>query len=842
MAKNYQDIYNSVYVTGNKMDWTNAMIRGNGIPLDIYSVFDSYEDAVIFAATNAVAYEGQVLAVTENGDTTVYVITPALQGKITIDETETDIYLKEVGKATLGDNKSIVLSEDGILSLKNFGVEYYAYTEIEGEDGESSYEYVKTTGWKDGLTPKVVKVTDGEGNESFEIAWYEPSTTTVEGLNDLIDTLTVKVDSEIERSTQVDLDLTERIEALEEKEDKDTTYSVKDGEKILSLDGTAFGTNLKIDYIDGKIKLLGINDVLVSEFDASAFVSDGVLENAEYDANEKTITFTWNIIIGNDEDGNPIYKTDVVEIGDLVDTYTAGNGLINKDNEFSVKVSDNEKYLIVDETGVHTKDIDTAIATAKQEAINEATAEDITYEISGNGVTVTLTPSTGESTSITLDAYTKSEADTAIDNKIASVTGGESAADVKISLETYRDAINKEIWGDDAGSWTTTTTEDGKTKVVYTPNYGATSRIDTLTSETLVDVVKLNDDVKIGLSKEGRTIKIDDSALITLINTAQTKANDAASAASAAQTTANNAQAQAGTNASEIETLKATVNTSHSEAISKNAADIAALTTKVAIEEGKVGTLETAVSNKAESSTVEALAGRVGTVEGVVSGHTTDIASLTSLVGTKANAVDVYTKSQIGELSKDNEGNDKTIVQMINDAKTSAIASATYDDTQIKSDIKNNTDAISTLIGTKEGDNTKTIREIAADEINTLIGGANNEDTITNITTLIEYVNENGAEVTGIQTDIANLQAITSGFGGEGQPSNVINFVEQEIAAIATANLTINEDETTVITKGLIVPELNKFEVAEGKVTKVSTDLLSQGEKTLVLNGGSSTI
>ena len=42
MAKNYNEIYNSVYVTGNKMDWTNAMIRGNGIPLDIYSVFDTF--------------------------------------------------------------------------------------------------------------------------------------------------------------------------------------------------------------------------------------------------------------------------------------------------------------------------------------------------------------------------------------------------------------------------------------------------------------------------------------------------------------------------------------------------------------------------------------------------------------------------------------------------------------------------------------------------------------------------------------------------------------------------------------------------------------------------------
>ena len=193
MAKNYQDIYNSVYNTGNKMDWTNAMIRGNGIPLDIYSVFDSFNAAVKYAAENAVAYEGQTLAVTENGDTTLYVITPASQGTVLIDDAEVTIYIKAVGTATIGDNKTIVLSEDGILSMKNFGVEYYAYTEKE-VDGEEVVEYVKTAGWKDGLTPKVVKVVDPDtAEESYEIAWYEPSTTTVEGLSDKIATLETKV-------------------------------------------------------------------------------------------------------------------------------------------------------------------------------------------------------------------------------------------------------------------------------------------------------------------------------------------------------------------------------------------------------------------------------------------------------------------------------------------------------------------------------------------------------------------------------------------------------------------------------------------------------------------------
>ena len=228
MAKNYQDIYNSVYVTGNKMDWTNAMIRGNGIPLDIYSVFDEYNEAVKFAATNAVAYEGQVLAVTENGDTTVYVITPAKQGTIVIDEVETDIYLKEVGSATLGDNKGIVLT-DGVLTLKNFGVEYYAY-----DSEKKAWDEEATEGWVEGLQPKVINV--GTTDEPvYEIAWFEPSSTTVEGLSESIGTLTERVataEGTIKTQSTSISDNATAIAGLEEdKADKATTlegYGITD--------------------------------------------------------------------------------------------------------------------------------------------------------------------------------------------------------------------------------------------------------------------------------------------------------------------------------------------------------------------------------------------------------------------------------------------------------------------------------------------------------------------------------------------------------------------------------------------------------------------------------------
>ena len=46
------------------------------------------------------------------------------------------------------------------------------------------------------------------------------------------------------------------------------------------------------------------------------------------------------------------------------------------------------------------------------------------------------------------------------------------------------------------------------------------------------------------------------------------------------------------------------------------------------------------------------------------------------------------------------------------------------------------------------------IKNIAATEINTLIDGANSEDTITNINTLISYVNENGADTSAIMTEL----------------------------------------------------------------------------------------
>lgn len=79
MAKNYSQIYKSVYTDKNKMDFGNSMIRGNGIPLDITEVWDDLDKAKEYAASNPVAYQGQIIAVITETDAQAYIITPVKQ-------------------------------------------------------------------------------------------------------------------------------------------------------------------------------------------------------------------------------------------------------------------------------------------------------------------------------------------------------------------------------------------------------------------------------------------------------------------------------------------------------------------------------------------------------------------------------------------------------------------------------------------------------------------------------------------------------------------------------------------------------------------------------------------
>lgn len=194
----------------NTLDFAVSFKPSSAFPLDARSMFGSLSAAQAAAATavnaggtDSIYYFGQILTVFDNNVATHY----SIQG---------DGTLKEVGKATVGDNKTIVL-KDTVLGLKGFGEEYYAYREAD-ETHPSAY-YELTQGWKAGLEPKVVSTGDNE----FALAWYEPSTTTVEGLQSAIGSLQTETEAVKGRVSTLEASTAANTAAIETLNGDETT-------------------------------------------------------------------------------------------------------------------------------------------------------------------------------------------------------------------------------------------------------------------------------------------------------------------------------------------------------------------------------------------------------------------------------------------------------------------------------------------------------------------------------------------------------------------------------------------------------------------------------------------
>ena len=150
------------YTTADGLGFPLNFRRGNPNPLDNSSVWASLEAAQTYAASDPVAYVGQILTVVDNasGVATVYSIQ---------DEAGT---LKKVGTSPIGDESTITVAEDGTVSL--YGVSGLELDRVE-EDGSTT---------KINYQPLLV---DGK------LTWVEPSATTVEGLATEIEGLKTRI-------------------------------------------------------------------------------------------------------------------------------------------------------------------------------------------------------------------------------------------------------------------------------------------------------------------------------------------------------------------------------------------------------------------------------------------------------------------------------------------------------------------------------------------------------------------------------------------------------------------------------------------------------------------------
>lgn len=616
------------FTSNTLMSFDKSFARLNGQPLDKSAIWYSLEDAQAYAATGT-AYVGQPVAVIDEANlkTTLYIV-------------GANSTLEPVGIIPAGDSKTIEVNAAGAISILGAAT---------AADGTLPMLQNGTLVWK-----TLEDIGAGDGNTTYDITALENAEGEAYGIQIQVKENGIAAGDPVEIA--LDVYTKNEIDNLfANLEDADTTYSVKEGEKVLKLEGTEFSTEISLKHENGMISLTGIGGEVIAEFSDADFVKDSVLEDVEYNADTKEIVFTWKTVDGET-------KTDAVSVADFVETYTAGNGLELENNKFAIKVdAASEAFLTVGEAGLKLAGV--------QDAINGA-ASGVLTEVANNYYNKTEVYNKSE-------VYTKGEADKAIADKITEVNGGESAGEVLGQLTAYQKIINMEVWGSE--------TAEGD------------SRIDTLASEVaalqnvgaqanVIETIKVNGEALV-ISEKAVNIAVPTmlsqldgyTGIEDSIIAAQNTANNA-------QSTANEVKGTAAANAAAIALLQQAdegllaAKNDHASRIqtletAKGEHDTAYATLKGIVDQNVID-----IAGKASSGDLAAVSAKASANEAAIGIlNNTTIPGLNTEIGKKANAVDVYTKTAIDTITGP-VASGKTIVDMINDAQTAA----TYDDTAVK--------------------------------------------------------------------------------------------------------------------------------------------------------------
>ena len=538
---------------GALWDVAVSIKRGNPLPLDSNSVFDSYAALETYAA-GVLAYPGQIVAVVNTDSTGIYYL-------------DQNLAIQEVGKIPTGDEKSISII-DGKVQIKNFGDHYFKYVAADPvlpdiyatsttlpadaadgtfakvgtaetfvyykkvggvwgttEETPKTSSYVKTTGFIDGLQPKVV-LKEGSANE-YELAWYEPSTETIEGVSSKV----AAVDSKVNTVADVAASNKEQIDGVKndlfgeggtKADPKEGSLGKDLADVIAAVGGADSGltksladltteVGKKANAADVYTKTqtdIKIGEAVAAQGHMKAQVVEGTVQMTEnnvlYLVKDDTVTgvdqYNEYILI----DGTPTLigstSTDLTGYAKTADQKVITDALTGR--IVTLEAIDHNAYALKTETVAKT-DYDTKIGeieTALGEKLvaadlaDYAKIADVNSTIDTKISTVIGTkPTRGEdgnytgATGIYTDIYIKDE----VTKLIADITGGESAADVLASLNTYK------------------TTNDARVKVVE----------DQLPTFAKADLVYTKEDI------DGKITTINDTVggINTRLETAETK-------------------------------------------------------------------------------------------------------------------------------------------------------------------------------------------------------------------------------------------------------------------------------------------------------------------------------
>lgn len=813
MAKLYGEILSTA-----KMTFDRSFVRALGQPLDASEVYYSLQAAKDYAAT-AQAYIGQKIVVIENGVVSHYSIE------------DTAGTLKELGSKPVADGTTVAIDADGKITLAN----------IAEANKTGTYNAVLVNG---------------------ALTWVKPSETTVEGLSDLIQALTGRVDTaeadidalqasvgvaskaesaegagdavvatglhktvedEIARAQAAEKALGKRIDGIDFVDTNELATALEPyaktadlpvtgiatDDKVLSLTNKLISATVSIGYDESAkaIKLYGKDSVELGSVDATPFIKDGMLDNVEYNAETNTLTFTWNTDSGN--------KTDTVVLSDIIEPYTAGIGLELVGNEFKAKLADgSESFLTITADGIKLSGIADAIATAKSEAIDAAASaaagiyatQTALGELDGRLDVLEAIDHTAYTTNTVFENYK-----TKVSNTYATKTELEPVAQDADNAKTAVGNLETRL--------------DEIVAVGGEPN--AINKIQVNGSELTITDKTVNIAVPTKFSD-----LTDDSGFDARITAAQNQADKGVNDASAAQGTANEAKAAAEANAGAIGSLNTTV-AGHTTTIGEHTTAIADLknadTQHAAEYTSLKNTVEghtTTIAGKAEQTALDAVSAKATANETAIKTiNETTIPGLNTEIAKKANATDVYTKSEVGTIA---EG--KTLVEMIADAKSEA----TYDDSAIKASIKANTDALAILNGSADtaGSVIAIANAQAKAEVAKIVGDA--PEALDTLEEVANWINSDTTGAAAMAADIAANKTAIAAINNEttGILAVAKKYTDDKIAGLplATGNVV-----------GLVKVDNETIQAAADgtiSVKAISTDLLTQGTQELVLDGG----
>lgn len=404
------------------MTFGKSFSRGAAFPLEAYEIWTDYEALVAYAANTDPnkdpSYIGQKVAYVdlENNKVTHYGI-------------EIDGSLKELGCAPIGDEKSIVVAEDGTVSLKGINALVFERELESGGKEEVQYQPLMT---KNGLV------------------WVEPSKTTVEGLATLIEGLTARVKAlEDDRVTEEELAAAVKVvadkvgvpaegdtstatlyERIAAEVARATQAETALGERIgVAKDGETAATGVYA-YVDGVVNAL-VNGVDPDKIDSLneliAWVEEHPAIVEELDGRLDTVEAILEGIGGAEE------PTTVAEaINEAIEAYeNTANGKYaiaeEVDRDYAKKGTTLEDYGI---TNAYTKnEIDLKIGVPGTPAVKDEEGNVTTEAVDGTGIFA--------------NAYSKAEVNALLDE----VSGGssETAASVKRQLDEYKTTNNERV-------------------------------------------------------------------------------------------------------------------------------------------------------------------------------------------------------------------------------------------------------------------------------------------------------------------------------------------------------------------------------------------------------------